>query len=135
MLSKIDAQKFNTLIEINTLMNAENQDSRALLTRILDSATRLCEGEASSLLLVDRDAGELYFEVALGSKGQEVKQFTVKIGEGIAGWVAEHDKSIMVNDVSSDKRHLRAISKQINYPSRNMLAVPRRILGECIGVI
>jgi Nif-specific regulatory protein len=135
MLSKIDAKKFNTLIEINTLINSENQDSHALLTRILDSAARLCEGEASSLLLVDKEARELYFEVALGSKGQEVKQFTVKIGEGIAGWVAEHNKSLIVNDVIGDKRHLRAISKKIDYPSRTMLAVPLRLQGECIGVI
>jgi Nif-specific regulatory protein len=135
MLSKIDVQKFNTLIEINTLINAENQDTHALLTTILDSATRLCEGEASSLLLVDRESAELYFEVALGAKGQEVKQFTVKMGEGIAGWVAEHNKSLIVNDVINDKRHLKTISKQIDYPSRTMLAVPMRIQGECIGVI
>jgi Nif-specific regulatory protein len=135
MLSKIDVQKFKTLIEINSLINSNDQDVHVLLTRILDSATRLCGGEASSLLLVDQDAQELYFEVALGSKGQEVKQFTVKIGEGIAGWVAEHNKSIIVNDVINDKRHLKAISKQIGYPSKTMLAVPMRIHDECIGVI
>ncbi|MDR1278922.1 MAG: sigma 54-interacting transcriptional regulator [Treponema sp.] len=135
MLSKIDVQKFNTLIEINSLINSSNQDIHALLTRILDSATRLCGGEASSLLLVDKDAGELYFEVALGSKGQEVKKFTVKMGEGIAGWVAEHNKSIIVNDVINDRRHLKTISKQIDYPSKTMLAVPMRIQGDCIGVI
>jgi Nif-specific regulatory protein len=135
MLSKIDVQKFRTLIEINTLINSTNQDVHALLTEILDSATRLCGGEASSLLLVDKENQELYFEVALGSKGQEVKQFTVKLGEGIAGWVAEHNKSIIVNDVVNDKRHLRAISKKIDYPSKTMMAVPMRIQGECIGVI
>jgi Nif-specific regulatory protein len=135
MLSKIDVQKFKTLIEINNLINSNDQDVHTLLTKILDSATRLCGGEASSLLLVDRDAQELYFEVALGSKGQEVKQFTVKMGEGIAGWVAEHNKSLIVNDVINDKRHLKAISKQINYPSKTMLAVPMRIQDECIGVI
>jgi Nif-specific regulatory protein len=135
MLSNIDVQKFKTLIEINSLINSNDQDVHTLLTEILDSATRLCGGEASSLLLVDRDAQELYFEVALGSKGQEVKQFTVKMGEGIAGWVAEHNKSLIVNDVINDKRHLKAISKQINYPSKTMLAVPMRIQDECIGVI
>ncbi|MDR1288518.1 MAG: sigma 54-interacting transcriptional regulator [Treponema sp.] len=135
MLSKIDVQKFNTLIEINTLINSNYQDVHALLTQILDSATRLCGGEASSMLLVDKENQELYFEVALGIKGPEVKQFTVKLGEGIAGWVAQHNKSIIVNDVSSDKRHLRAISNHINYPSKTMMAVPMRIKDECIGVI
>jgi Nif-specific regulatory protein len=135
MLTKIDVQKFNTLIEINSLINSNNQDLHALLTRILDSATRLCGGEASSLLLMDKDAHELYFEVALGSKGQEVKKFTVKMGEGIAGWVAEHNKSIIVNDVINDRRHLKTISKKIDYPSKTMMAVPLLVQGECIGVI
>jgi Nif-specific regulatory protein len=135
MLSIIDVQKFNTLIEINTLINSNYQDVHILLTGILESATRLCGGEASSLLLVNKESSELYFEVALGSKSQDVKKFTVKMGEGIAGWVAQHNKSIIVNDVANDKRHLRDISEQIDYPSHTMMAVPMRIKDECIGVI
>jgi Nif-specific regulatory protein len=135
MLSTIDIQKFNTLIEISTLINSAYSDIHSLLVRILDSATRLCEGEASSLLLVNRETQELFFEVALGSKGTEVKNFTVKMGEGIAGWVALHNKSLIVNDVIHDRRHLRDISKQIGYASKTMMAVPMRSKDECIGVI
>ncbi|MCL2066079.1 MAG: sigma 54-interacting transcriptional regulator [Treponema sp.] len=135
MLSKIDVNKFNTLIEINTLISSNYKDIHALLQRILESVTQLCGGDASSLLLVDKDKQELFFEVATGSKSQEVMHFTVKLGEGIAGWVAQHNKSIIVNDVATDKRHLREISKKINYPSNTMMAVPMRIKDECIGVI
>ncbi|AEF84073.1 Nif-specific regulatory protein [Treponema primitia ZAS-2] len=135
MLSAIDVQKFNTLIEINTLINSNFSDIRSLLTRILESATRLCEGEASSLLMVNREKQELYFEIALGVKGAEVKKFTVKFGEGIAGWVAVNNKSIMVNDVVHDKRHLSIIPERIGYTSKTMLAVPMRVKDECIGVI
>ncbi|MDR2079107.1 MAG: GAF domain-containing protein, partial [Treponema sp.] len=126
MLSTIDIQKFNTLIEINTLINSAYSDIHSLLARILDSATRLCEGEASNLLLVNRETQELFFEVALGSKGAEVKNFTVKMGEGIAGWVALHNKSIIVNDAVHDRRRLNDISKQIGYVSKTMMAVPMR---------
>ena len=135
MLSTIEVQKFNTLIEINALINLNNSDQHALLTQIVDSATRLCEGEASSLLLVNRETGELFFEVALGIKGSEVKHYTVKQGEGIAGWVAAHNKSLIVNNLKNDKRHLSSISHEIGYPVRNMLAVPMRVREECLGVI
>jgi len=135
MLTKIDVQKFKTLIEINALINSNYADLNSLLTHIIDSATRLCEGEASSLLLMDKAKKELYFEVSLGSAGAEVKRFTIKMGEGIAGWVALHNKSIIVNDVESDKRHRRDISKEIKYTTKNMLAVPMRIKDECLGVI
>ncbi|MDR0403168.1 MAG: sigma 54-interacting transcriptional regulator [Treponema sp.] len=135
MLSKIDKTKFNTLIEINVLINSNYGDIHALLVQILESATRLCQSEASSLLLVNREKRELYFEAALGSKGSEVKNFTVKLGEGIAGWVATHNKSIIVNDVKNEKLHLKKIADMIDYPSKTMLAVPMRLKNECIGVI
>ncbi|OHE71141.1 MAG: Fis family transcriptional regulator [Treponema sp. RIFOXYC1_FULL_61_9] len=135
MLTTIDVRKFNTLIEINTLINSNYADARSLLTRILESATRLSEGEASSLLLVDKVAKKLYFEIALGSKGPDVQKFSLNIGEGIAGWVAQHNTSLIVNDVESDRRFFSDISKQIGFPTRTMLAVPMRMKDECIGVI
>jgi len=135
MLSKISVRKFNKLIEINTLLNSDYQDLNRLLTRIVESAMELCGGEAASLMLLDQQRQALHFEVALGTKGQEVKKYTVKMGEGIAGWVAEHNESIIVNDVAHDRRHLRKISKQIGYPVTTMLAVPMRVRDTCTGVI
>ncbi|MDR0390139.1 MAG: sigma 54-interacting transcriptional regulator [Spirochaetaceae bacterium] len=135
MLSVVDAEKFNTLIGINLLINSNYSDVHSLLTRILESATQLCGGEASSLLIVNKEEKKLYFEVALGSKGAEVKKFTINMGEGIAGWVASHNMSIIVNDVRNDNRHLIGISDQIGYPSNTMIAAPMRVKDECIGVI
>ncbi|MHC6201791.1 sigma-54-dependent Fis family transcriptional regulator [Breznakiellaceae bacterium SP9] len=135
MLTKIDINKFNTLIEICSLINSNYTDVHSLLTFIIDSAERLCEGEASSLLLTNQESQELYFEVALGVKGPAVQKFTVKLGEGIAGWVAQHNQSLIIDDVAADSRHLSAIEHQIDYTSKTMLAVPMRIHDKCIGVI
>ena len=135
MLSKIDADKFHTLIEINALINSNYKNIHSLLSRIMESATLLSDAEASSLLLLDKEKDELFFEVALGSKGDDVKKFTVKLGEGIAGWVAQKNKSLIVNDVASDKRHLSNIGEEINYKSKTIMAVPMRIKDDCIGVL
>jgi Nif-specific regulatory protein len=135
MLSLIDTQKFNTLIETNNLINSNYADIHALLSHILESATRFCEGEASSILLLDREKQELYFETALGSKGMDVKRYTLKVGEGIAGWTVRHNKSLIINDVDNDKRHKKNISQEVDYHLKNMIAVPMRLKDECIGVI
>jgi len=135
MLSKIDVEKFHTLIEINALINSNYKNIHSLLSRIMESATRLSEAEASSLLLMDKERNALYFEVALGSKGHEVQKYTVKMGEGIAGWVAQSNKSLIVNDVENDKRHLHNIGEEINYKSKTIMAVPMRIKDDCIGVL
>ena len=135
MLSTVDPRKFNKLIEIYTLINSNYTDLNALLTRIIESAMQLSAAEAGSLMLADREKQELYFEVALGTKGQDVKKFTVKMGEGIAGWVVKHNKPIVVNDVSHDERHSHKIPSKVGYPTNTMLAVPLRARDECIGVV
>jgi Nif-specific regulatory protein len=133
--SKIDVSKLETFVEINTLINSNYADATSLLTRILESATRLTEGEASSLLLMNKVTGRLHFEIALGPKGAEVKSFSLSPGEGIAGWVALHNKSLIQNDVDNDPRFFPDISKSVEFPTRSILAVPMRVKETCVGVI
>ncbi len=135
MFDRIDPEKFGTLIEINTLINSEYGDATSLLTQILESATRLTEGEASSLVLKNEADGRLYFEIALGPKGRDVKKFSLNPGEGIAGWVAEHGQSLIVNDVETDSRFYGEISKSIGFPTYSILAVPMLVRDRCVGVI
>ena len=133
--SAIDHNKFQTLIEINALINSEYSDGKELLRTIIESATRLMEAEASSLLLVNPENNKLYFEISLGTKGPEVQRFSLNMGEGIAGWVAANNRSLIVNDVESDNRFFADISKKINFPTKSILAVPMRIKERCVGVI
>ncbi len=134
-LAQVDLDRFQTLIEINALINSDFSDLRAVLQRIVESATRLTEGEASSLLLVNPDNNKLYFEIALGSKAPQIQKFSLNMGEGLAGWVALHNQSVMVNDVDDDPRHKRDIGRKIGYPASSILAVPMRVKERCIGVI
>lgn len=135
MLERIDRKKFETLIEINTLINSNYADATSLLTHIIESATRLTEGEASSLILKNPEDGKLYFEIALGPKGREMKKFSLKPGEGIAGWVAEHSQSLIVNDVETDSRFYGEISRSIGFPTYSILAVPMLVRDTCVGVL
>ncbi len=91
--------------------------------------------EASSLLLVNPENNKLYFEIALGAKGPEVQRFSLNMGEGIAGWVAANNRSLIVNDVHADGRFFSDISKQIGFPTNAILAVPMRVKDRCVGVI
>jgi Nif-specific regulatory protein len=135
MFERIDPDKFDTLIEINTLINSNYGDARSLLTQILESATRLTAGEASSLLLRNEEDGKLYFEIALGPKSGDIKKFSLNPGEGIAGWVAQHGQSLIVNDVETDSRFYGDISKSIDFPTYSILAVPMLVRGNCVGLL
>lgn len=132
---RVDLDRLETLIEINTLINSDYSDPRAVLQRIVESATRLSMGEASSLLLVNPENNKLYFEISLGDKGSQMQNFSLEMGEGIAGWVALHNQSLIVNDVEKDPRHQKEIPKQLGFPTSKILAVPMRIKNKCVGVI
>ncbi len=132
---KVDKKRLETLIEINNLINSNFTDIKSLLTHILESSTRLTGGESSSLLLVDEETDLLYFEIALGTKGDEVSKLTVKMGEGIAGWVAQNNQSLIVNDVEKDTRFYSGIDKGVGYKTTSILAVPLRLRDKCVGVI
>ncbi len=127
-------REFEEIIKISTLINS-TFDINEVLKRIMDSANRVVKAEASSLLLIDETTNELYFNVALGDKGEEVKKFTLKIGEGIAGWVAQHSKPLLVSDVQQDKRWFKDISKKINYRTKSILCVPLKLKDKTIGVL
>jgi len=135
MLGTIDPAKFGTLVEISALINSNYGDATSLLTQILESATRLTQGEASSLILREPKTGMMRFEIALGPKGPKVKDLVLNPGEGIAGWVAEHGQSLIVNDVETDSRFYPEISKSIDYPNHSILAVPMRVRDQTVGVI
>jgi Nif-specific regulatory protein len=133
--SAIDPRKLEAFLEINELLNARFFDLNGLFTQILESATVLTDGEASSLLMIIPETQRLEFVVALGSKGEEVKSFTLAKGEGIAGWVADHNTSIHVPDVQKDPRFYPKIAKNVGFPTQNILAVPLRVKGQCVGVL
>ncbi|MBE3065219.1 MAG: GAF domain-containing protein, partial [Spirochaetes bacterium] len=130
-----DREKLEVLFDIYARINSNYADLKGLLTRIIESATELTGGEASSLLLVDPETNTLFFEIALGPKGPSVKQFSVNMGEGIAGWVAEKNTSLIVNDVASDARFYPDIARKIGFPATSILAVPMRVKDRCVGVL
>ncbi|MCD6397830.1 MAG: sigma 54-interacting transcriptional regulator [Spirochaetaceae bacterium] len=135
LTSNIDGKRLATLIEINNLINLDYQDAHSLLSRILESATRLSFGEASSLLLVNNENNKLYFEISIGTKKQELKKYSLKMGEGIAGWVAKNSTSLIVNDVDTDPRYFAEIGDKIGFNTKSILAVPMLIKDKCVGVI
>ena len=133
--TSIDADKLNTLIELNTVINSSYSDINALLIYILESAMRLVKCESSSLLLVNKSDNSLHFEVALGPKGPEAKSIPVVSQGSIAGWVAEHNQSLIRDDVPNDPRFYSAVQAKTGYVTKNMIAVPMRVHIVCVGVM
>lgn len=131
----IDFQQFSTLLEINNRISSDYEDIDALLRHILESAVMLTKGETASLLFFDQNSGQLWFEQVLDKKSEFLVGKKLNPGEGIAGWVAEHNQPAVVNEVSEDPRYSPRISDDSGFVTRSILAVPMSIKNICVGVI
>ena len=81
-----------------------------LLQMIVETAAQVLRARAGALLLIDEDTEELVFEVAVGGEAEEVKQFRVPVGHGIAGHVALTGQPIAISEAAADPG-LRPISR------------------------
>ncbi|NLO92170.1 MAG: GAF domain-containing protein [Elusimicrobia bacterium] len=105
-----------------------------LLQRIGDVAQSMLNCEASSIMLLDEERKSLYFKLATGAKGSVMKKMVIPVGQGIAGWVAEHKETVVVNDTKKDPRFAGHFDKASGFVTRQLLAVPMIMKGELIGV-
>ncbi len=111
-------------------------DLNELLGIIMTTAAEVVQAKAASLMLLDEGLQELVFKVALGSKGSVLKEkFRVKLGEGIAGWVAQKGESLIINDTKSDKRFAVRFDEATGFQSKAIIGVPMKAKGKIIGVL
>ncbi|MDD5259319.1 MAG: ATP-binding protein [bacterium] len=130
----MDANDLAQLLEINKILNS-TLDLDKLLTIIVDQAAVVVKAEAGSLMLLDPATNELVFDIALGEKGEQVKQIRLKIGEGIAGWVARERKALIVNDVEKDTRWSSRADSKSSFKTRSMMCVPLIYKDKISGVM
>jgi diguanylate cyclase (GGDEF)-like protein len=125
------------LTVLTDIVKAANSilEPRKVIETIMTRVQQLIPSEAWSMLMVDEEKQELTFELALGEKGKDVAGFRVKIGEGIAGWVAQTGKPTIVNNVAKDPRFARRFDSETQFRTRSILCAPLISRGRTIGVV
>lgn len=127
-------RQVRTLMELSSLVNS-TLDTREIRKRAIEAATTLADAETGSLLLVDRETGDLFFEVALGKKGEMLKEMRLAKGQGIAGWVVDKGEPVIVNDTCTDPRFFRGADEKSSFQTKNMICVPVKTKDMVIGVL
>jgi len=125
--------KLEILTKLSSLLNS-SLDFAYVKKKAITAVTELLDCEASSLLLKD-EKGKLFFEVALGEKGEIVKRFHLKMGQGIAGWVAMYGEPLIILKAQEDPRFFKEVDQATGFVTENIICVPLRIKEGIIGVI
>ena len=106
-----------------------------LLDRVLHFAAQVLGAGGASALLLDEVTGELTFAAAMGTHSDRLMGLRVKMGEGVAGKVAQSGEVAIVNDAGEDARFSGRIDARTGFATRNLICVPLKVRDRILGVI
>jgi len=134
------AKRLKNLVKASqSLAGIESLDD--LLPQLLDLAQEVTDAEASSILLYNPKLNILEFSLAknetLGERTEQILKSNVelKMGEGLAGWVAVNRQPVMIQDVQQDTRFFKEADHYTGFYTRTLLCVPIVYGEELLGVI
>ncbi len=127
-------QELKSLNEIGQAINS-TLNLQETLTLITDHTTRLMNVAAASLALRDDETQEVRFAAAFGEGSAAVIGLRLKLGQGLAGWVAATGEPVIVPDVTKDARFFAEVDKSSGFNTRSILSVPLQTKGQTIGAI
>ena len=122
---------FLPLFEVNKKLLSE-LDINRLLKSIVEESSRYTSCDRASLMLLGDD-GSLVLKASIGLEVDSDTALRIKIGEGIAGWVAENREPLLLNEDSDIPRNLKDMMK--SHEIRSALCIPIIIKEELQGVL
>ena len=109
-------------------------DLDAILEVALENVLSLMEGSIGGILLLDEETKTLSYRVHRGLSEDYVKTIRLKLGEGIAGRVAESSKAVIVEDASREP--FVAYADVVRTEGlRAFISVPLRSKDSVLGVL
>jgi diguanylate cyclase (GGDEF)-like protein len=130
----LQLQEVNIFHDVaKALTSSLNLDS--ILQTIMDKVAEYFRPDTWSLLMVDEAKDELYFAIAVGEAAESLRNVRLKMGEGIAGWVARHGEALIVPDVYTDPRFAKRIDELTRWKTRSIVCIPLKSRQHVLGVI
>jgi len=104
-----------------------------LLERIVDHIAEAMQADRGTIYLLDRGKGELFSKAA---HLPELEEIRLKLGQGVAGHVAETGVVLNVPAATDEKRFYEGVDRQTGYRTESLLVAPMRDQGgDVIGVV
>ena len=127
-------ETWDEFVRVLAAVNSSLEPDR-VLDAIAQSAAKIMEAEASSVMTLDRRRGKLIFATAVGPVGADLigKEFDANLG--IAGRVISQVQPEVIRDVAADPAHFVGIDKGSDFVTRELIAAPMVFRDEVVGVV
>lgn len=124
-------KKFSILQEISKAI-VFTDNTHSISNLILDLAINYCEAESGSLMLVN-DQNELHILAARGVDSQFIENYRGKVGQGIAGTVAQSRQPVLVKNIDDDTRfHGKTWD---HYKTKSFISCPVVSKEKLLGIL
>lgn len=115
----------------------QGQSLETLYQIILDKALEIFHVDRASILIFDEATRTLKVKASRGLAEDVVQNIDVKSGEGVSGYVFQHGRPLLIEDIDTNRR---GIEKKKHYKSKSFMSVPMiysptRENEKIIGVI
>lgn len=134
-MDNIDYKRyFNVILDSSKIINS-SFDLNIALEKILETVTQSTNSEAASIMLLNKQNQNLYFKITTGNVANSLRNLTVKMGDGIVGWVAKNRKSLIIPKAKEDFRHNNSIDRKTGFITNSIIASPIEYQEEILGVL
>lgn len=103
-----------------------------ILSETVELAAREMDADLVSVMIVEGDY--LRIKAASGLPGWVMRSASLKIGEGISGWVAFSGEPLLVQDIDKHKG-LKVRRSSGSYAGKSFICMPIKAKGKTIGVL
>lgn len=124
--------RLRALLDVGVELGA-TLDRDRVLHLILERLGELLNVEAATIFELDEETGELVLCAGTRISPEHLGKIRVPAGKGIAGWVAQHQETVLIPDVRPDPRFYPKVEEQTDLVTRSMLCTPLVIQEQVTG--
>ena len=106
-----------------------------MLGEIVGLTARVSGCEACLVYLVEPETGEFVLRASLLPHASDLGRLRMKMGEGVTGWVAEHQSPVALSSKAADDPRFKIFPALIEDTYEAFLSVPLISKGKAIGVV
>ncbi|HJV64266.1 MAG TPA: diguanylate cyclase [Geomonas sp.] len=115
----------------NTLLLVDNKDD--LYEAILRIASDLIQAAHGSIMLIDQGGKNLQMVCSRGASPDLAQSLPVRLGQGIAGTVADTGEPLLINEI--EKELSVGAAGRPPFTSKSLVCVPLKLKEKVIGVL
>ena len=101
---------------------------------VLSAALELVGGNRGSLMLLDEDEEHLVIAVAEGISEEVIAATKQRLGDGVAGWVAENRESVLLSGAAIEDDRFKCLTTH-EQSVRFSISVPLQLRDSLLGVL